>query len=1060
MLNFSENTVARAREFDRGAAPEKIRVHAFAKALDMSSRELIDMLAGMDVAVKSASSTVPSEVRNRVLDTVVGTAGSLADDSAPASAPERAADTSDESAAEKDSGKAPAMAADSAEEKPAKKAAKKAAKKSAKKAAKKSTKKSAGKSSRKAAEEQAPKAAKTADEPVADADEAKGAPAQTEIAVDAAVDAPETDAVAAADAAVDAATDANAADTDATADSDSAEAPRTATRRRSSRRVARKAQTPKKAGPGADQAPTEAAGKAAMEKIDAEAAEAAEAARAADAADDSADADELPGAKTATRKRSSRKVTRKSHAPEPTASESAESTDAVDAADTAPAATADVAADASVSTDSDDEVMPPVTPPPAEPAYAMPLFMAPDPAAAVAAPVADDASADEDLDDTAADRDDDDDSDDGQDVGKRNDRVRRRRRGRGRGRGRGAQGDDAQGADEARDERDESGDSRGEDSRDADGTKADADEDKPEVPVVDEPVAIRGSTRLEAARRRRVDRREQSRKRHVISEAEFLARRESVERTMVVRERERTDHHGWVTQVGVLEDDLLVEHFVTSDTQTSIIGDVYLGRVQNVLPSMEAAFIDIGTDRNGVLYSADINWRAMKMNGRSRRIEHALKAGDQVLVQATKDPIGHKGARLSMQISLAGRFLVYVPGGNSAGISRKLPEPERKRLKEILKEVTPQGSGTIIRTAAEGVPKEAIAADVDRLEKTWQEIDKRAKEAKARKGAKPLTMYEEPNMLVKVVRDLFNEDFTRLVVEGRKAWDIVRGYVDEVAPDLADRLQRYNPEQHGNADVFEHFRIDEQLAKALDRKVWLPSGGTLIIERTEAMTVVDVNTGKFTGAGGNLEETVTRNNLEAAEEIVRQMRLRDLGGMIVVDFIDMVLPENQDLVLRRLKEALGRDRTRHEVSEVTSLGLVQMTRKRLGTGLLETFSTTCEACDGRGLILHTDPVDHEAEQQRRKRGDQRRRQQPPKPHPAAKGLHKDEVADESADAGAKDTGRDDSRDGRDAKDSDDSRQDSRGGSRRRRRGRGRDERSDDRRDDRDQRPGDRRDVHR
>ena len=705
----------------------------------------------------------------------------------------------------------------------------------------------------------------------------------------------------------------------------------------------------------------------------------------------------------------------------------AKKADDVDVAEPIAEAAADTSAGTSSDLTEDDhlvEVVPPITPPPAEPTFAIPVFMAPEPVTVVSADTSDasaDASA-EAVDDSADDHDDhDNDADsDGDrtgggrgsdDQGSREPRPRRRRRGRGRGRGaQDGSGDGSGNGDggDASDAKSGSGsdsgngdrgvakhDDRNQPAKQDRNTDAAQDDDEPEVAVVDEPVAIKGSTRLEAQRRRRADRRAESRKRHVISEAEFLARRESVERTMVVRERRRHDGNGMVTQVGVLEDDLLVEHFVTSDTQTSIIGDIYLGRVQNVLPSMEAAFIDIGTDRNGVLYSADVNWRAFGSSGRSRRIEHALKAGDQVLVQATKDPLGHKGARLSMQISLAGRFLVYVPGGHSAGISRKLPEPERKRLKEILKEVTPSGSGTIIRTAAEGVSKDAIEADVQRLEGLWQDIDKRAGEAKARKGAKPETMYEEPNMLIKVVRDLFNEDFSRLVVEGDKAWGIVRSYVDEVAPDLADRLQRYRPEQHGGEDVFAHHRIDEQLAKALDRKVWLPSGGTLIIERTEAMTVVDVNTGKFTGAGGNLEETVTRNNLEAAEEIVRQMRLRDLGGMIVVDFIDMVLPENQDLVLRRLKEALGRDRTRHEVSEVTSLGLVQMTRKRLGTGLLETFSTTCEACDGRGLVIHVDPVDHEHEPQRgRPRG--RRTQAPPK-HPVAEAMRRGDHDDDHKD---------------------------------------------------------------
>ncbi|WP_425453850.1 Rne/Rng family ribonuclease [Corynebacterium alimapuense] len=476
-----------------------------------------------------------------------------------------------------------------------------------------------------------------------------------------------------------------------------------------------------------------------------------------------------------------------------------------------------------------------------------------------------------------------------------------------------------------------------------------------DLPV--EPVALKGSTRLEAQRRRRTELREEGKKRkHIVSQAEFLARRESVARTMVVRERNRNDHPGTVTQVGVLEDDLLVEHFVTSEAQASMIGNIYLGRVQNVLPSMEAAFIDIGEGRNGVLYAGEVDWKSAGLGGRGRRIEQALKSGDQVLVQVSKDPVGHKGARLTTQISLAGRYLVYVPGGRSAGISRKLPGPERKRLKEILTKVVPGQGGAIIRTAAENVSEEAIGADVERLHTMWEDIRTRANKEMHSKGSRPVTMYEEPNMLVKVIRDLFNEDFTRLIVDGDHAWNTVHAYVKSVAPDLLDRVQRFN-RGADEQDAFAKYRVDEQLQKALARKVWLPSGGTLVIDRTEAMTVVDVNTGKFTGSGGNLEETVTRNNLEAAEEIVRQMRLRDLGGMIVVDFIDMVLSENQELVLRRLKEALGRDRTRHQVSEVTSLGLVQMTRKRLGTGLLETFATECEHCAGRGLIVHEDPVE-------------------------------------------------------------------------------------------------------
>ncbi|GAA1183348.1 Ribonuclease G [Corynebacterium glaucum] len=520
-----------------------------------------------------------------------------------------------------------------------------------------------------------------------------------------------------------------------------------------------------------------------------------------------------------------------------------------------------------------------------------------------------------------------------------------------------------------------------------------------DVEELEEPKAIKGSSRLEAQRRRRTEKREEQRKRsRIVSQAEFLARRESVTRTMVVRERDRHDGPGRITQVGVLEDGLLVEHFVTSDQQASMIGNIYLGRVQNVLPSMEAAFIDIGQGRNGVLYAGEVDWKAAGLGGRSRRIEHALKSGDQVVVQVTKDPVGHKGARLTTQISLAGRFLVYVPGGRSAGISRKLPAPERKRLKEVLNNVVPGKGGAIIRTAAEGVPEDAIAADVNRLHTQWEAIQEHAEREKNSKGAKPVTLYEEPNLLIKVVRDLFNEDFAALIVDGKKPWNTVKAYVESVAPDLADRLEQFDRNDHGGKDAFEVYRVDEQIQKALSRSVWLPSGGSLIIDRTEAMTVIDVNTGKFTGSGGSLEETVTSNNLEAAEEIVRQIRLRDIGGIIIIDFIDMILPENQDLVLRRLKEALGRDRTRHQVSEVTSLGLVQMTRKRLGTGLLETFSEPCETCGGRGIVLAEDPVDHDAHDDHPRRGKDRDRRRPVGEHPAAKAMrtHSEEELDEIA----------------------------------------------------------------
>ena len=472
----------------------------------------------------------------------------------------------------------------------------------------------------------------------------------------------------------------------------------------------------------------------------------------------------------------------------------------------------------------------------------------------------------------------------------------------------------------------------------------------------DEVQGITGSTRLEAKRQRRRDGRDAGRRRPpILTESEFLARRESVDRVMVVREKATPDHP-LTTQVAVLEDGVLVEHFVTSSATASMVGNVYLGRVQNVLPSMEAAFIDIGRGRNGVLYAGEVNWDAAGLGGSARKIEQALKPGDQVLVQVSKDPVGHKGARLTTQLSLAGRFLVYVPGGSSTGISRKLPDTERKRLKEILRDIVPPEAGVIIRTAAEGVSEEELARDVTRLQAQWASIEERSANAETGKGVQPQTLYEEPDMLVKVIRDLFNEDFSKLVIEGDKAWTTTSNYVETVAPDMMERLHRYEADG-SSVDVFAAHRIDEQLAKALDRKVWLPSGGTLVIDRTEAMTVVDVNTGKFTGSGGNLEETVTRNNIEAAEEVVRQMRLRDIGGMIVVDFIDMVLESNRDLVLRRLTESLGRDRTRHQVSEVTSLGLVQMTRKKLGTGLVEAFSTTCEHCQGRGIVVHPFPVD-------------------------------------------------------------------------------------------------------
>ncbi|MFL6078438.1 MAG: Rne/Rng family ribonuclease, partial [Ornithinibacter sp.] len=567
------------------------------------------------------------------------------------------------------------------------------------------------------------------------------------------------------------------------------------------------------------------------------------------------------------------------------------------------------------------------------------------------------------------------------DEGEGGSRSRRRRGGRGR-RGR-STADDEQGtaSDTSGEPTDDSGDtgpdeqgdegdggtSRRRRRRRRGGASGDGDSDDPPGTTTrvreprsqrDEPTAVKGSTRLEAKKQRRREGREAGRRRTIITEAEFLARRESVERVMVVRGR------GDRTQIGVLEDGVLVEHYVSRETTASMAGNVYLGRVQNVLPSMEAAFVDIGKGRNAVLYAGEVNWDAAGLEGGSaRRIENALSSGDTVLTQVTKDPIGHKGARLTSQISLPGRYLVYVPEGQMTGISRKLPDTERARLKAILKEVVPDSAGVIVRTAAEGASEEELRADVERLTKIWDKITTKAASAAAKKagsGGAPVLLHGEPDLTVRVIRDVFTEDFTSLVVSGDKAWGEVSQYVEDVAPDLAPRLQRWTAEE----DVFAAHRIDESLAKAMDRKVWLPSGGSLVIDRTEAMTVVDVNTGKFVGSGGNLEETVTKNNLEAAEEIVRQLRLRDIGGIIVIDFIDMVLESNRDLVVRRLLECLGRDRTKHQVAEVTSLGLVQMTRKKLGLGLLESFSEPCEVCAGRGIIVHHEPiVKHRAPQQ-------------------------------------------------------------------------------------------------
>lgn len=554
-----------------------------------------------------------------------------------------------------------------------------------------------------------------------------------------------------------------------------------------------------------------------------------------------------------------------------------------------------------------------------------------------------------------------DNGDDGDDGGAA--KRRRRRGGRGRGKKR-SDGDDDNGEGSSSGDNGDSDDARSGDSGSGDDSSSD-DGDGSGTPrrrrrsrsrgsrsssssSGGNDDQLQGSTRLQAKRQRRRDSRDGQRRRPVISEAEFLARRESVKRDMVVREKDGR------VQIAVLEDDVLVEHYVSHQANQSMAGNVYLGRVQNVLPGMEAAFVDVGRGRNAVLYAGEVNWDAAGLDGKPKRIELALKPGDTVMVQVTKDPIGHKGARVTSQISLAGRFLVYVPGGGVTGISRKLPDTERNRLKKLLREVIPADAGVIVRTAAEGASEDELRADVERLKRQWESI-----EAEAEGGKAPQLLRGEPDMAIRVVRDIFNEDFESLTIQGEDTWNSLSAYVGQVATDLAPRLHRFV----GDGDVFSEHRIDEQLAKGMDRKVWLPSGGSLVIDRTEAMTVIDVNTGKFVGKGGTLEETMTLNNLEAAEEIVRQLRLRDIGGIIVIDFVDMLLEANRDRVLRRLIECLSRDRTKHQVAEVTSLGLVQMTRKRVGQGLVEAFSETCEHCKGRGFLVQGQPVGEASEKQ-------------------------------------------------------------------------------------------------
>ena len=574
----------------------------------------------------------------------------------------------------------------------------------------------------------------------------------------------------------------------------------------------------------------------------------------------------------------------------------------------------------------------------------------------------DDSDSEGDVD--SEDEDSDDDSDDEEEA---TERPRRRRRRGGRRRRRGgsaAQSDDSQDEEKSDDESSEESDDDSEDKdenngdgqtttrrrrrrRRRGGSSVGSDGQDDEV------TGIEGSTRMEAKRQRRKESRAAGRRRGpILSEAEFLARRETVDRKIIVRQAE--DY----TQMGVVEDDILVEHYVDRESAASLIGNIYLGKIQNVLPSMEAAFIDIGRGRNAVLYAGEVDWDSFGVTGEDRKVENVLKSGQTIVVQVTKDPVGQKGARLTHHVSLPGRYIVYSPGGHLSGISRKLPDTERTRLRSVLANLIADNESVIVRTAAEGASEEDLTRDVNRLKAQWEVIEKRAKQ-----GGAPHALYTEPDLTLRLIRDLFTEDFQKIIVQGNgeqdDAFDEIHGYVSHVAPNLLERVERYEPQD--DKDVFAAHKLDQQISKALDRKVFLPSGGSLVIDRTEAMTVIDVNTGRFTGSGGNLEATVTSNNLEAAEEVVRQLRLRDIGGIIVVDFIDMVLPSNRELLLRRLVECLGRDRTRHQVSEVTSLGLVQLTRKKIGTGLHEAFTEPCECCNGQGFTKSEEPIESQSQ---------------------------------------------------------------------------------------------------
>ena len=409
----------------------------------------------------------------------------------------------------------------------------------------------------------------------------------------------------------------------------------------------------------------------------------------------------------------------------------------------------------------------------------------------------------------------------------------------------------------------------------------------------------------------------------------------SVERTMLV------DADEDAVQIAVLEENSVVEHYVARHDARSLVGNVYLGRVQNVLPGMEASFVDVGEARNGVLYAGEVGIPGDDED-EVPRIETVLKSGQPILVQVTKDPMRSKGARLTASISIAGRHLVLVPRARSLGVSRRLPDAERTRLRDIAQKIRPQEHGLIVRTAAEGASQRDIERDLERLLEIWAEIDASAAKAKA-----PALVYSEPELELRVIRDVFNRDISRCVVGDKELEQKLRRYIRSTTPDLDHRLEPYD----GKLPIFEEYRILEQIRKSLDRRVWLPSGGHIVIERTEAMTVIDVNTGKFVGKK-SLEETVFRTNREAAVEVARQLRLRDIGGIIVIDFIDMEDAQNRDEVLKVFKRELDKDRTRTQVFDISPLGLVQMTRKNVSAGIVEAFSDPCPTCEGRGILIH------------------------------------------------------------------------------------------------------------